>query len=211
MSERPTILTSRRQVMVDIETLGQNETGTPAVFEIGLVLFDPLYTGTLAGADLRCCPFDALAEGWAHDLETLRWHIKKKTNLLRSSSLLSLSEIVGEALEFLTINNFDFIWAKAPDFDLDILKKLFAHYYPKAALPWEYWQARDVRTLADLDHDAAPDPPHRAYQDAIIEAEAVSRVIRRFATSSGSAGELTHTSPEAIAPFAGTTTDDSEL
>jgi hypothetical protein len=50
------------------------------------------------------------------------------------------------------------------------------------ALPWNYWQLRDTRTLFDLGHD--PEMPqgskHNALEDAIRQAVGVQNVYRKL-------------------------------
>ncbi len=149
------MILKERDVMVDIETLA---TGPNAVIlTIGALRFDPY--GDDRGRTVQDMPnfycridpesFD-YPEAEIND-DTLAWWSKQPPEIQH--------EAFGEGVERLSIKEaltqlFDFcrplerIWANGPAFDIIILETAAKH--AGVPVPWNFWQARDCRTVFRL-------------------------------------------------------------
>jgi exodeoxyribonuclease VIII len=74
----------------------------------------------------------------------------------------------------------DKIWAQGPLFDICIME----HFYKMIGkpVPWQYWQIRDSRTIADMgDYSAKTGnkDAHNALADAYSQAVGVQQIYRQ--------------------------------
>lgn len=165
-----------RRIMVDIETLGL-EPGA-AILSIGAVEFDPVGLGDefYREVSLASCQ----EAGLEVDAGTLEWWLDQDDAV---THILSGGEPLVDVLA-------DFaawfpegaeIWANSPSFDCEMLERAYGAV--GAEEPWEYYQERDVRTVAEL--PGAPDvdqdgDEHHALDDAKHQARLVSDVLDRL-------------------------------
>lgn len=168
-------------LMLDTETWDTEPTAV--VRAVALALFDPL-SGDIAARlllDLRLTVDEQIEAGRTISENTVAWWRGRD---------LSLSQLIGppdpqtapqrleQALQqfgafirpsLATGDNGDAkiagrIWTRG-HFDLPVLASLIRIESPNHPLPWDYWQARDVRTLDEITPKQAPAQPHHPMSD----------------------------------------------
>jgi len=155
------------RVMVDIETLGL-EPGC-VVLSIGAVRFG---AGELGDQFYRSISrVSCEAAGLTVDDGTVEWwqdQSEEAREVLTGGD--DLEDVLAEFTEW--ISGADEVWANSPSFDCDVL--VAAGKAVGVPMPWEYYEERDFRTLADLaiapdvehlgvEHDALNDAQHQAH------------------------------------------------
>jgi inhibitor of KinA sporulation pathway (predicted exonuclease) len=167
------------RVMLDIETLGL-EPGA-SILSIGAVKFDTDGLGERIhrSVGLRSCE----AAGLTIDAETLQWWLDQDDADSPLTDLLTQGMPLEGALEQLArfCYDADEVWAKAPKFDCTHLEH--AADAVGVELPWEFYELRDVRTIAAL--PIAPEreqegTEHDALDDAVYQARIVAETLRRL-------------------------------
>lgn len=160
-------------VMIDIETLAT--TDDAVILEMGAVCFDR--ERRLVGEGFAMT-LDYLDQpGRRVDLETVMWWTApermprfremQENHATRPGLWHGLQELA----EFLTrhLRPDAEVWAKG-DFDLRILKDAFGQF--EMPVPWEYYQARELRTVMKWTGVKASGPvPHSAVHDARLQVE----------------------------------------
>jgi len=169
-------------IMVDLETMGS----TPgcAIASIGAVVFDPLQPVTGATfyrlVDLATCK----SAGLTFDPDTIVWWLKQSAEA-RSELTGGGGVHIGQALQdfgqWWREQDGRFIWGHGANFDEPVLGAAYRalHISP----PWDFWNARCTRTvydLADVKPDRAAGTHHKAVDDAVAQALAVSAAYRKL-------------------------------
>ena len=164
-----------RRVMVDIETLGL-ERGA-AIVSIGAVRFN---TNGINGSFERSVSLSSCQDaGLTIDAETIEWWFSQDD--APREQIAGGVELV-DALSAFTAwyGDVDEIWANSPSFDCELLEAA----YEAVGLeePWDFWEERDVRTIASL--PVAPDieqegTEHDAIDDARHQAHVVGKALRK--------------------------------
>lgn len=170
----------KKRIMIDLETLG---TGSSSVIlSIGAVEFDYI-EGLGAEFYVNVNVDTCLEAGLKIDGDTLMWWMRQDH---AARSALGTNEVTLErALRDLT-DKFDWdgaeVWCNGLAFDLPILES--AYRATKQQVPWEYWNARDYRTLKnEMEYNAfkrlevAPAVKHNALCDA--QAQALTLIAMR--------------------------------
>ena len=87
------------------------------------------------------------------------------------------------------------VWSNGATFDIVICEHVFRKV--KRAVPWKFWEVRDVRTAFDLgiNPQRPPVTAHHALEDAWNQAVGIQNVYNTLRTSTTSAGAY-------ITPFA---------
>ena len=169
-------------IMVDLETLGGAPDG--AILSIGACRFNMeevepeerwFHMGLSAKLNLRA--------GRKIDGDTVEWWLSQskaaQDMVLTVPRAPNFTSLIAEFDDWLRVEDIDFIWAKPPSFDIELLK----HAYISAGLDWPFHWAvdRDLRTLlhfakvrgnfaannlpfAGEKHNAAHDAAHQARQ-----------------------------------------------
>lgn len=167
-------------VMVDLETLGTRPGSV--ILSIGAVQFSDAGLGAEFYRVIDV--FDSLMAGLVVDPETVGWWRQQSPEAKGAIGDPHVRWRLGEALR-------DFakfvdrapqaypIWAKGPDFDLVLLESAFLAAGIRK--PWNFRDARDVRTILSL----KPDIPlvraghkHNALDDAQYQAAQVMAVYQ---------------------------------
>lgn len=135
-----------RNVMVDIETLGQS--AGCVILSVAAIRFD-LETGEMEEEFYEKISLESsLAIGLEVEADTLGWWAMQDADLFREalSGNSHISVVLGKLSSF--VNKTDWIWAKSPLFDLSILREA----YKRCGLPvpWRFTNTRDVRTIVAL-------------------------------------------------------------
>jgi len=156
-----------RRVMVDIETLGLKRDSV--ILSIGAVEFGPAQIGDTFEASIsrESCE----AAGLTVDQDTLEWWQDQPE---KARAVLDGGDELVDVLECFAdwAAGLDEIWANSPSFDCEALE--YAAEQVDVAVPWDFYQERDYRTLKSLpptpdkendgvEHDALDDARHQAW------------------------------------------------
>lgn len=171
-----------KHVMIDCETLAT--TADAVIMSLGAVKFNMNGELDPEGFYASISIDSNLDLGRRVTESTLRWWMKQSPEAQAvfdepketlESALSSFSQWLG--------HNKRFVWSKGADFDIPLL----AHAYTEFGMeiPWEFWNARCVRTLLKLPHaDAVTPPPnelkHNALADALVQAKHVQLVMQHL-------------------------------
>jgi DNA polymerase III epsilon subunit-like protein len=186
-------------VMIDLETLDVLPTAT--ILTIGAVKFDPF------GDDVKnpqCVKFYTRVDvdscdrlGATVSPATLEWWAGQDQAAQDEAFDPTDRVDVVQALEQL----YKFcwgakrVWSHGAGFDVIILENYFRKI--GKAIPWQFWEVRDTRTLFDIgiNPNRPPVLKHHALEDAWNQAVGVQNVYRTLRMSTMSDGNY-------IAPFA---------
>lgn len=161
----------------DIETFGSRPYSV--ILSIGIVGFDR-DTGEIDdGIELNIDAADCVAKGLRMDASTVLWWLKQSD---QARAAIAGGSSLEYALKMLTnyLNDTGFdkqsrVWGNGSGFDVNLLED--AYEVQGAKCPWQFWQARDVRTvvdLADLDKKAYRDDNHHT---ALADAKAQAQMV----------------------------------
>jgi DNA polymerase III epsilon subunit-like protein len=174
-------------VMIDLETLDVLPTAT--ILTIGAVKFDPF------GDDLNEPTCEKLyikvdidscdAIGSTVSPSTLEWWASQskeaQEDAFDPNNRISIEEAINQLYKFCW--GAKRVWSHGVGFDLIILE----HYFRKIgkAVPWQFWEMRDTRTLFDIgiNPERATVTAHNALADALDQALGVQKVYRTLRSS----------------------------
>lgn len=186
-------------VMIDLETLATSTDA--AILTIGAVKFDPFgsdikepaMTSFYVRVDLDSCH----NLGLVTNDDTIAWWANQSKEAQEEAFGVDNRIPIRDAFEQL----YKFcwgakrVWSNGAAFDVPICE----HVYKKLnkAIPWSFWQVRDVRTAFDLGINPIRPPvtAHHALQDAWNQAVGIQNVYNTLRTSTTKDGDY-------IAPFA---------
>ena len=123
---------------------------------------------------------ESLFEGFTVHPDTLAWwknQSPEAKNFIRNGSPPGV--VYQQLSNFIRKN--DLVWAKGPDFDLDLLKAGYDKLQMK--VPWSFRNARCVRTILDLGKNLGlgdidrEGVKHFALGDSIHQAKQVTKVL----------------------------------
>jgi DNA polymerase III epsilon subunit-like protein len=181
-------------IMIDLETL--DVLPTASILTIGAVRFDPF------GDDLNdqtCKKFYVKVDVDSCDRlactvseSTLEWWGKQSKEAQEEAFSTDNRIDIKDAMEQL----YKFcwgasrVWSHGSGFDLIICENIFRKI--GKSVPWQFWQARDTRTLFDVGIDPKRPPvlKHHALEDAWNQAVGVQNVFRTLRTASSTNGKL---------------------
>lgn len=180
--------------MIDLETLDVTPTAT--VLTIGAVRFDP-FGNELSNPD--CKKFYVRVDidscdrlGCSVSQATLDWWSKQskaaQEEAFDPNGRIDIVDAMNQLYKFCW--GAKRVWSHGAGFDIIICENLF-HKIGKA-VPWQFWEVRDTRTLFDIGIDPRRPPvlKHHALEDAWNQAVGVQNVINTLRTSSGVNGKL---------------------
>jgi hypothetical protein len=174
-------------VMIDLETLDVLPTAT--ILTIGAVKFDPF------GDDLNEPTCEKLyikvdidscdAIGSTVSPSTLEWWASQskeaQEDAFDPNNRIGIEEAISQLYKFCW--GAKRVWSHGVGFDLIILE----HYFRKIgkAVPWQFWEMRDTRTLFDIgiNPERATVTAHNALADALDQALGVQKVYRTLRSS----------------------------
>jgi len=172
----------KQDVMIDLETLDVLPTAT--VLTIGAVKFDIRGDDV---ADPDCDKFyvkvdvDSCDElGLTVSPSTLEWwgnqSAEAQDEAFSPEDRIHIKDAMDQLYKFCW--GAKRVWSHGAGFDLVILEHIFAKL--EKATPWQFWQARDTRTLFDLgiDPNRPPVLKHHALEDAWNQAVGVQNVVK---------------------------------
>ena len=173
--------------MIDLETLDVLPTAT--ILTIGAVKFDPF------GDDLNEPTCEKLyikvdidscdAIGSTVSPSTLEWWASQskeaQEDAFDPNNRIGIEEAISQLYKFCW--GAKRVWSHGVGFDLIILE----HYFRKIgkAVPWQFWEMRDTRTLFDIgiNPERATVTAHNALADALDQALGVQKVYRTLRSS----------------------------
>ena len=186
-------------VMIDLETLA---TSTDAcVLTIGAVRFDPY------GKDVDEPAMDSFYVkvdidscnelGLAVNDDTIAWWAQQdkqaQAEAFEGNDRIHIRDAFDQLYKFCW--GAKRVWSNGAAFDIPICETVYKKL--NKAIPWSFWQVRDVRTAFDLGIDPKRPPvlAHHALQDAWNQAVGIQNVYTILRSSTTSEGKY-------IAPFA---------
>ncbi len=178
--------------VVDLETMGTGPTS--AIVQIGARAFDPdsgMEPRSAQGeyADLGSNFFDvgvklqtSIDAGLTVDGDTVMWWLgqpKTAQNRLLDTEVRNTVDL-ATALSMLStwyhLNKVQFVWSHGENFDIPILE--YAYRAAGGKAPWQYWTARDTRTLFHIAGMGRDDlPPNPNPHDALADAEWTAALV----------------------------------
>lgn len=177
---------SRPHVMIDLETLGTDPGAT--ILSIGAVAVHP-ETGEQSGTPfyVAISRDSCRAHGLTEDPKTIAWW-EGQSDAARIVLDDPLAMTLDEALQLFCgwweRRGARIIWCHGATFDGPILAAaLRALDMP---IPWQFWNARDTRTIYDaagVKPDRKEGVHHNALIDALRQAEALHEAYRRLGLS----------------------------
>ena len=182
-------------VMIDMETLDILPTAT--ILTIGAVKFDPFGDDIsepcmdkfYVKVDLDSC--DRL--GCTISQSTLDWWSSQsqaaQDEAFSPTGRIDIKDAMAQLYKFCW--GAKRVWSHGAGFDVIICENLFRKI--GKAVPWQFWEVRDTRTLFDLgiNPNRPPVLKHHALEDAWNQAVGVQNVFKSLRTaSSGINGKL---------------------
>jgi hypothetical protein len=167
--------------MFDLETLDVKPSAV--ILSLGAVKFDPRQQGIDPNAERLSLRIDIDSQstiGRTISEDTIAWWATQSKEAQDAAfgehDRVSLEEAIEQFHKF--VWNSERVWSQG-SFDVNIMEHLYTNLGKPYA--WQYWQVRDSRTLFDF-VDGAMDRTkhHNAVEDAIAQAEAVQRALRKI-------------------------------
>lgn len=186
-------------IMIDLETL--NTTPDATILTIGAVKFDPFGSeikeptmeSFYCKVDIDSCDRIGLT---ASD-DTIAWWANQSKEAQEAAfgpkDRIDIEEAFARLYKFCW--GAKRVWSNGSCFDIVICEHVFRKI--NKAIPWKFWEVRDVRTAFDLgiNPQRPPITAHHALEDAWNQAVGIQNVYNTLRTSTTSAGAY-------IAPFA---------
>jgi 3' exoribonuclease, RNase T-like len=181
-------------IMIDLETLAT--TPNAAVLTIGAVRFDPFgddmkeptADSFYVRVDLDSC--DAIGLEVSED--TLNWWGQQdksaQEEAFGTEGRIPVSEAMNQLYKFCW--GAKRVWSHGAGFDVPICENIFRKV--NKAVPWNFWQVRDTRTIYDLGIESRrPEVlKHHALHDAYSQAVGVQNILRRLRSSTMYDGQM---------------------
>lgn len=179
-------------IMIDLETLAA--TPDAAILTIGAVKFDPFGMETKDKAMdsfyVKVDIDDCHNLGLVTSDDTLEWWSRQSPEAQAAAfdpeGRLPVREAFDQLYKFCW--GAKRVWANGSVFDIVICENVFRKL--NKAIPWKFWEIRDVRTAFDLGIDPKRPPitAHHALEDAWNQAVGIQNVYNTLRTSTKSDG-----------------------
>jgi hypothetical protein len=186
-------------IMIDLETL--NTTPDATILTIGAVKFDPFGSEVKEPAmDSFYCRVDVDScdrIGLTTSDDTIAWWANQSKEAQAAAfdpkDRLDIEEAFARLYKFCW--GAKRVWSNGSCFDIIICEHVFRKI--NRAVPWKFWEVRDVRTAFDLgiNPQRPPVTAHHALEDAWNQAVGIQNVYNTLRTSTTKDGHY-------IAPFA---------
>lgn len=168
-------------VMFDLETLDTKPSAV--ILSLGAVKFDPRQKGLDPDAErlslrIEIDPQSAMGRTISDD--TIAWWATQSKEAQEAAfgdaNRVTVEDAIEQFHKF--VWNSERVWSQG-SFDVNIIEHLYTTMNKPYA--WQYWQVRDSRTLFDfVDGSLDRTKHHDAVEDAISQAEAVQRALRKI-------------------------------
>lgn len=172
--------------MIDVETLGT--AADAVILSVGAVKFDLLSDQFDEEGFYGSISIDSnLDAGRRINEDTLLWWLKQPAaaQAVFHENKLSLEQTLVDLSNWLGGRRDWKVWSKGPSFDIAMIE----HAYKQFGMvpPWDFWNARCVRTYMDLPGAkgiSAPDEgiKHNALSDAYQQAKTVQAIHKKIFT-----------------------------
>jgi hypothetical protein len=173
----------RRNVMIDIETLGRKPGFI--ILSVALVEFD-IKTGTVLKSLQRNFNLvESLSQGFKIEADTLKWWSKQNKELFLEMISIppqKVEDVLDEIIFFIKDGSPAFVWANSPSFDLSMLESYFDKYNKKT--PWNYTHEMDLRTISNLNpmirknlKKENKDVLHDPFEDCKIQIDTLKQIF----------------------------------
>ncbi len=165
-------------IMIDMETLSTDV--STVILTIGAVRFDPRGTGVIEKIELRPT-IDEQTDTYNRTIseDTLRWWSQQSpeaiTEAMGDQNRISYRECMEKLYKFCW--NRDKVWSNGSGFDVVIAETAFKEL--GIAIPWNFWNVRDCRTVYDLAGVSLKDGGHVTSHRAVEDAEWQSIIVQR--------------------------------
>jgi hypothetical protein len=186
-------------IMIDLETLATSTDA--AILTIGAVKFDPF------GRELKEPAMDSFYVrvdldscheiGLVTNDDTIAWWANQskeaQDEAFSEGNRIHISDAMAQLYKFCW--GAKRVWSNGAAFDVVICETVFKRI--GKAVPWNFWQVRDVRTAFDLGINPIRPPvtAHHALEDAWNQAVGIQNVYNVLRTSTTADGNY-------VAPFA---------
>jgi exodeoxyribonuclease VIII len=171
-------------IMCDLETLATTPDAT--ILSIGAVRFDPFgdelnnpkMTKFYLKIDIDSC--DRL--GLSVSESTIEWWSKQspeaQDEAFNPDDRVDIIDAMNQFYKFSW--GCKRVWSNGSSFDIVIMETIFRKI--SKAIPWDYWQVRDCRTMYDLglNPNRPPVLKHHALEDAWNQAVGIQNVCREL-------------------------------
>ena len=167
--------------MFDLETLDTKPSAV--ILSLGAVKFDPRQKGLDPDTERLSLrheidPQSTMVRTISDD--TIAWWATQSKEAQEAAfgdvNRVTVEDAIEQFHKF--VWNSERVWSQG-SFDVNIME----HLYTSIGKPyaWQYWQVRDSRTLFDfIDGNLDRTKHHDAVEDAIAQAEAVQRALRKI-------------------------------
>jgi exodeoxyribonuclease VIII len=181
-------------IMIDLETLAT--VPDAAILTIGAVKFDPFGDDInepncekfYVRVDLDSCDAlgmivsDATVEWWSQQSK------EAQEEAFSTEGRISITEAFNQLYKFCW--GAKRVWSHGSGFDVVMCEQVFRKI--GKAIPWQFWEVRDTRTLFDLGIDPQRPPvlKHHALEDAWNQAVGVQHVFQKLRGSTMYDGKM---------------------
>lgn len=204
--------TNNDHYSIDLETLANRFDS--AILSIGVVQFDPS-TGKLGGEFYKEIEIDSAIKSGHVNGSTLAWWMEQGEKARRifgkSNEKVGLATALDALATWLRSQPAQpKVWGNGSSFDITILEHAYVKGGVGLAVPWNYVNVRDMRTIVEvsgLDRGAWPKRigvHHNALDDARYQAQVISACWQKIHGAVPLAGKPTKTAAPVVA-------DDEEL
>jgi hypothetical protein len=186
-------------IMIDLETL--NTTPDATILTIGAVKFDPFGSEIKEPAmDSFYCKVDLDScdrIGLTTSDDTIAWWAGQSKEAQEAAfdpeGRIDIEDAFQQLYKFCW--GAKRVWSNGSCFDIIICENVFRRI--NRAVPWKFWEVRDVRTAFDLgiNPQRPPVTAHHALEDAWNQAVGIQNVYNTLRTSTTYSGEM-------LSPFA---------
>lgn len=161
-------------LMIDLETLDTK--ATSVIVSVGVCAFDVHGIHDKEYFVLECQ--EQLDKGRTVSFDTLEWWFSQSKDVtdavFNQPNKTSVAAFLDKLVYFCSKNNVRKVYAQGTDFDLPKIYGLYDDYNKEH--PWDFWLARDTRTVYDFMKGSKPTrvgTHHNALDDAVYQAECV--------------------------------------
>ena len=171
--------------MIDLETL--SATPDAVILQIAAVKFDPFddYLERGVGtAELPCLNLlvDVDTQPGRNVSESsMQWWSQQdpqiQDRVFAAQGRVAFADAMQQTHRFIW-NSSGRIWAQGTSFDISILEHAYRSL--DQPYPWQYWQARDARTVMDLCRVDLPPATHDAVEDCFRQIVGVQKALLRL-------------------------------
>ena len=160
--------------MIDLETLDKKPTSV--IVSVGICAFDIDGIHDKKYFILDC--EEQMEKGRTISFDTLEWWFRQSKEVTDAAfnqpDKLPIKKFLEQLGYFCAKNNIKKMYAQGTDFDLPMIRDLHDQYNHE--LPYDYWLARDTRTVYEFMKSEKPPRTgvhHNAMDDAIYQAQCV--------------------------------------